>query len=106
MMPSRAQLLELLQGLHVPRNYRWVLDNEDGLLVLTIQNKTPFEVRAWGRRLFYMEGPWHSLRELKAPTYHSMLEQVKWWPEFLEFRVIGETTTRTVTGTSYAQVLP
>lgn len=92
-MTPQEQLSEYLRGISAPRGFRWLLEPRDNMLFLTVQSQTPTGFEFYGHRWFSGSGGWVSVRELSAPNYASMVAQLIHWPEFLEFKQEGHSSS-------------
>lgn len=87
MTKDHDELLQILDNLSPGPNWRVILDSDYGVLVLTVQEREPWAIEAFGRVLLRGAGNWETQRVLRAPTYAALLQMVKLWPEFLQPRL-------------------
>jgi hypothetical protein len=101
----RENLLAILQTLMLPPNHQVVMDvdkHTEKLRLVVLKRKVS-EIRLFNRFTLWRfiqnwDDPETELRRIEGRSYHSILEQLKAMPEFLEFEVTvqGATAPRPV----------
>lgn len=86
---DRTTLLNLLQSLEVPPNYRVVLDADPDTerLRVTVYKSNPWAIKFWGVMAFRFHPEERAQRQIQGRSYRSVLLQLDENPEFLEFEI-------------------
>lgn len=88
---ARYELMEILEGLCPPANYKVVLDVDKATekLILKVLKRDNWVARIKGVTLWTRTQQWDNpeceQRRLTARTYEGLLQQLRDTPEFLEF---------------------
>lgn len=87
---SRDVLLNIIQGLYPPANYRVMfgVNPDTERLYVKVLHRSITEVRLFKWTIWRQTQPWTEIRRIEGRTYSSLLRQLAEHPEFLEFEVI------------------
>ena len=96
MNPARAALLDIINNLVPPPNYRVILDvdRDTEKLMLKVLKRDLVVYRLFGIKVWTSRQDWNHpecfQRKLTSRTYDGLLLQLRDCPEFLEFEIATE----------------
>lgn len=94
---SRGVLLNILQGLYPPANYRVMfgVNPDTERLHIRVMHRKVTEFRIWKWSIWRQIQPWEIIRSIEGRSYASLLRQLSENPEFLEFEIAIDGVTET-----------
>lgn len=97
-MSDRDTLLNLLQELRLPPNFRIVLgvNSSTDKLCIKVLSRQVKDRKLFGCVLWKCVKPWIELRRIEGRSYVSLLQQINESPEFLEFEFAIEGSDKPV----------
>jgi len=91
---ARAELVDILNSLHTPANFRVTLDvlEDTEELNLQVLKRDPKAYKLFGKIFWTSKSQWTVQRRLTSRSYVGLLAQLRERSEFLEFELIFEGT--------------